>query len=52
MRRSIKLKEALFWVILAGVAAHASIWLIHKSAVAFYETSVYRLTGTDITKSK
>jgi hypothetical protein len=46
MRRELKLKEALFWVILAGVAAHATLWLAIESTQGFYEASVYKLTGS------
>jgi hypothetical protein len=44
-KRSLTVKEALLWVILAGVAAHTSLWLISEAANNFYTTSVSNLTG-------
>ena len=44
-KKGMKLKDLLFIVIVAGVAAHASLWLINESAEVFYESSVYKLTG-------
>lgn len=44
MKKGLKLKEALFWVVFAGVAAHAALWLIAESTNNFYEASIYKMT--------
>jgi hypothetical protein len=44
MKKGLKLKEALFWVILAGVAAHTALWLVAEASDNFYDASVYKLT--------
>jgi hypothetical protein len=38
-KNKMKYKDALLWVLLAGVAAHISLWLINESANAFYDLS-------------
>jgi len=42
----MKLKEALIWVVFAGVAAHTTLWLVHYSVNSFYYRSVDILTTT------
>lgn len=51
-RKTLTLKEALMWVVLAGVAGHVSLWLINNSADVFYEASVYKLTGKTVSEIK
>lgn len=46
------LKEALIWVVFVGLAAHTTLWLIGKSANAFYEDSVFKLTGRTVEENK
>ncbi len=39
----MKLKEALFWVIFAGVAAHTTLLLVAEASNNFYDVSVYKI---------
>ena len=45
-RKGMKLKEALFWVIFAGVAAHVSLYLINYSTETFFDGSFDIITRT------
>ena len=46
IRRGMKLKEALFWVVFAGVAAHASLYIINYGTDLFFDRSIEVLTRT------
>lgn len=47
-KRSITLREALIWVVFVGFAAHLTLIIINKSANAFYDSSVQKLTGNKV----
>lgn len=36
MKKGMKIQEAFFWVLFAGVAAHLALWLLNQTASAFY----------------